>query len=192
LAVLLAGSALAGRWWAAAEATRARSVPAARPAHPLPDSARSVGTGRPAARAGRPVRAGGGDLVTVLRRLDAARDAAFAAGVPSSLADVYVRGSPPLRLDEGRLRGLARAGRRTVGLALRVTSAVVVYRSPAVTTLDVVDALPPYRVVDRAGTVVARSPGRGPAAWRIVLRRTGQGWRIAAVTAGPPVSGASR
>jgi hypothetical protein len=123
-----------------------------------------------------------------LAALDAARSAAFARADSAALADVYLPGSAVLAADRALLARYA--ARRTRVANLHLVADAVTPATPArgdVGVLDVTDRLLPYTVVDASGRTVARYPGRGAARWRITLRHTGRGWRVAEVTRVPEI-----
>jgi hypothetical protein len=190
---LLAASVAAGIWLAGRSSrshpvampravTPARASPTT-PGHPTPrrDPPTSPARTRAPASAPNATSPRGVVFVAVLRRLDARRDAAFVSGDRTALDDAYVVGSPPYVADARTLDAMLAVGERAAGLALRVRGVEVVARTPSRAVLRVVDELSPYRVVDRSGRVVVRRPGRDRRWWRVTLRRTHLGWRIAAV-----------
>jgi hypothetical protein len=122
------------------------------------------------------------DWSAVVRALDRDRHAVLAGGEEADLAAVYARGSPAGQRDLASLRRFAAAGLRPRGLRLGVLSAQPVAFDRDRAMLRVVDSLPGYDLVNRAGAVVRRYPGRGPVAWRLTLVRTAAGWRIYDVT----------
>ncbi len=50
--------------------------------------------------------------------------------------------------------------------------------------LSVTDVMPPYRLVDTGGAVVAERPGRGVRSWSVVLARAGDRWLVYDVVRG--------
>ena len=120
----------------------------------------------------------------LVRQLYAQRARAYATVDDALLGAVYTPGSPLLQRDGEQLTRLARAGQTVVGFdprVLRVTAVTVAGDGVLVVLLDDV---PGHRVV--ATTSPAGSPaaglevaGRGPAAVRMTLERTADGWRIA-------------
>jgi hypothetical protein len=50
--------------------------------------------------------------------------------------------------------------------------------------LSVIDVMPPYRLVDNGGAVVAERPGRGARSWNVVLARVGDRWLVYDVVRG--------
>lgn len=132
--------------------------------------------------------AGGAEVVgrwaAVLDRLDASRAAAFAAGSPSALEEVYVPGSPANRRDESALRRLARSGLRVDGLRLDTVALRVLRESATTVRLQVTDVLAAHRLVDRDGAVVQERAGRGEATWTVTLSRVDGRWRVYDVARG--------
>lgn len=118
----------------------------------------------------------------VVARLDQRRADAYSAGDPAALAGVYLPGSAALASDTAALRAYRREGVRVRGLRLRLAGVHVLARRAGRVVLRVTDRMAGYRLVDGSGQVVRREPGRGPATWRVTLRRDEGGrWRIAAV-----------
>jgi len=118
----------------------------------------------------------------VLERLDAVRNEAFGIGDLALLTTVYVDGSAPLERDAAALGDLSTVDVRAIGLRLVVDDVSVVQIDDDEVVLRVVDRMPGYRLVDAEGSVVEVRPGRGPAAWLVTLRRSAEGWKIAAVS----------
>jgi hypothetical protein len=119
-----------------------------------------------------------------LAGLDAARSRAFAAGDAGPLRAVYATGAPALARDRSALAALTGAGLRAQGLRLTATSVVVRRRAGGRVRLAVTDVMPPYRLVDAAGVVADRRPGRGAASWTVVLSRDHGRWRVYDVVRG--------
>jgi hypothetical protein len=124
------------------------------------------------------------DWASTLRALDQARSAAFARGDPARLRAVYVPGAPALERDQQVLARLTGAGLRAAGLRLAATSVTTADRSPDRVRLSVTDVMPPYRLVDTGGAVVAERPGRGARSWNVVLARAGDRWLVYDVVRG--------
>jgi hypothetical protein len=116
--------------------------------------------------------------------LDRARSAAFARGDPAGLQAVYAPGAPALSRDQHVLERLTGAGLRATGLRLTATSVVTAARSADRVRLAVTDVMPPYRLVDTGGAVVADRPGRGVRSWTVVLARAGGRWLVYDVVRG--------
>lgn len=133
----------------------------------------------PADRQGRP------DSVTgwrsVVTDLYERRAAAFAAGSPDGLADVYTADSPLRAADEEHLRALAAAGEVLRGFAPTVVAVTAVGDGEDRVEMDLVDRWADYGVVAAGapdGPPVRMVPGRPETTVRMVLLRTGAGWRI--------------
>jgi hypothetical protein len=148
-----------------------------------PSRAASPAPEPPATSAPPPVPAAG-RWAEALAGLDRTRSKAFAAGDPAGLRAVYAPGSPALARDTRVLRRLADAGLRAEHLRLTATAVRPVGRSDGRVRLAVTDLMPPYRLVDAAGTVVARRDGRGPRSWTVELAAVGPGWRVYDVVRG--------
>lgn len=133
----------------------------------------------------------------VLDGLYASRAAAFTAGDPDLLDEVYSPVSPLRARDAEELTSLASTGERVEGFAptvVSVESAVPDTGSPGPTVrLTLVDRVPPYAVVagrgggsdgDGGGSggeddgAVTAVPERGPATVTMVVAWTPAGWRI--------------
>jgi hypothetical protein len=162
-------------------AVDASSSPTGPPPSPTPSTPDAR---RPAAASP----AGGPEVVgrwaAVLDRLDASRAAAFAAGSPSALEEVYVPGSPASRRDESALRRLARSGLRVDGLRLDTVALRVLRESATTVRLQVTDVLAAHRLVDRDGGVLQERAGRGEATWAVTLSRVDGRWRVYDVARG--------
>ncbi len=117
----------------------------------------------------------------VLAELDAHRGQAWARGDLSLLAQVYEAGSTALAVDTAALQGLTGQGLTATGVRHEVRSVAAAEVTADRARLRVVDALGPQQVRDRSGAVVQDLPGRGAAAFDVVLARTPDGWRVAAV-----------
>jgi eukaryotic-like serine/threonine-protein kinase len=124
------------------------------------------------------------DWASTLGALDQARSAAFARGDPARLRAVYAPGAPALHRDQQVLARLRGAGLRAEGLRLTATSVATADRSPDRVRLAVTDVMPPYRLVDVGGAVVAERPGRGARSWTVVLARAGDRWLVYDVVRG--------
>lgn len=118
---------------------------------------------------------------TVLAELDAAREAALAAGDPDALAAVYAPGSPVLQLELDRLRALLDQRLVVRGLQIAVVNVVAVRAEPARAVLTVTDRRSAYDLLDATGRLVVRQPARGEQSWRVELVRLDHRWRIASV-----------
>jgi eukaryotic-like serine/threonine-protein kinase len=124
------------------------------------------------------------DWASTLRALDQARSAAFARGDAAGLRAVYAPRAPALERDLQVLARLTRAGLRAEDLRLAATSITTADRSGDRVRLSVTDVMPPYRLVDTGGAVVAERPGRGVRSWSVVLARAGDRWLVYDVVRG--------
>jgi hypothetical protein len=113
--------------------------------------------------------------------LEATRAQAFATGQPALLRGVYVPGAPGLAVDQASVRSLVRRGLRAAGFTATVDRITVESATPGAATLQVVDRLAGYRLVDSAGNRVGTGAGRPPRAFTMRLVKTPVGWRIATV-----------
>ncbi|MGH8894978.1 MAG: hypothetical protein ACRDWY_17000, partial [Actinomycetes bacterium] len=120
----------------------------------------------------------------ILQQLDEARSRAFASGAASDLEEVYVAGSPALRRDRATLGRLTRSGLRAEGLRLVATRVTVVDRRRSAVRVEVVDRMPPYRLVDASSALVERRPGRGPTRWTVTLQEMEGTWLVYDVARG--------
>jgi hypothetical protein len=92
-----------------------------------------------------------------------------------------VSGSPALRADTAAVRALAEAGATATGVRHELRAVRVTSVGADRVRLVVTDRMAGYRIVDRRGTVLRTVPARAEAAFRVDLRRTASGWRIATV-----------
>ncbi len=188
----LIAAVLAGRIWAAAD--RPGSPPVLQPARAATSSSpqSALGSAGPAAAPRPPgsaaARSPGSpgsrppvNWLSVLTRLDDRRNAAFANLDVTALADVYAARSAPLAADAASIRALAAAGARVEGLRLEVRSVQIFRRTPAGTTLRIVDWLAAYEIVAADGRVLERRPARGPLRWLVQMVPARDGWRIGTV-----------
>jgi eukaryotic-like serine/threonine-protein kinase len=133
----------------------------------------------PADRQEAPDSAGG--WRAVLADLYQRRADAFAASRPEGFADVYAPGSALLAADEQHADALAGAGETLRGFAPEIAEVQVVSGDGTRVELDIVDRRPDYDVVSAAapdGPALRTVPGRPDTTVRMVLVRTGDGWRI--------------
>jgi hypothetical protein len=95
------------------------------------------------------------------------------------LGRVYFTPSPALRRDQRAMSGYLHRGLVVRGVHLRFAGVRLLSRRPGLVTLGVVDRLRPMTAVrvDGQGT---RLPADLPTRHLLVLRRTGDRWRIAA------------
>jgi hypothetical protein len=106
---------------------------------------------------------------------------AFATARPDGFADVYTPGSPQLAADEDSARALGEAGEALRGFAPEIVTVSVRSSGGARVQLDLVDRWRDYDVVPAgapAGPTLRTVPGRPDTSVRMVLVRTGDGWRI--------------
>ncbi|MCZ2824738.1 MULTISPECIES: serine/threonine-protein kinase [unclassified Modestobacter] len=194
LVLVAVAAALAGVTWLGASwgGSSADPVPAAGraaagtapppPTAPTsPDEHADDGSASPADRSAAPV--GDAEWAAVLSDLYVRRSTAFVEADPTVLAEVHASGSALLARDTEQVQQLVGAGQRLDGFAPRLVRLVeVTAQGPTRVEVQLVDALPAYRVV-RAGaaepSVVAEVPARGEAPVRLVLERAADGWRIA-------------
>jgi hypothetical protein len=118
---------------------------------------------------------------TVLTELYERRAAAFATGSAEQLAAVYAPGSPLRAADEEHARVLAEAGEVLRGFAPAVVAVTASGDGGDRVEMDLVDRWPGYDVVPAGapdGPAVRTVPGRPETGVRMVLVRTGDGWRI--------------
>jgi len=117
----------------------------------------------------------------VVADLYARRAEAFGTAAPERLADVYTEGSPLRAADEEHARGLAEAGEVLRGFTPTVLAVTGVGDGTDRVEMDLVDRWPDYDVVPAVapdGPAVRTVPGRPETSVRMVLVRTGEGWRI--------------
>jgi hypothetical protein len=187
-AVLAAVVWLGARWGAADDAP---SIPAAA-SRSTPASTPAAGTSVvPSVPAGAeppqtPDEPGADLLVTpsepagwlpVVAELYRRRADAFTHASPQPLTGVYTDDSDRLTADTEFVEGLAAAGEVLRGYTpsvVRITSATV---DGDRAELELVDTVPAYEVA-AGSTSVRGDPGRPEATVRMVLRRSGDGWRI--------------
>jgi hypothetical protein len=118
---------------------------------------------------------------TVVDELYERRAAAFASAAPEQLAAVYTAGSPLLGADQDHARGLAAAGEVLRGFAPTVVAVTAVDDGGDRVEMDLVDRWAGYEVVPALapdGAATRSVPGRAESTVRMVLVRTGEGWRI--------------
>lgn len=114
----------------------------------------------------------------VLNQLDSARQAAYRAGDPALLADVYLPGSAVLRRDRRTLMAYQRRGVRLSGVRLEIHSVDVRQRDGRSVRLRVVDQLARPTAHTAVGPILL--PQDLPTRRVVVLDRVAGGWRIAA------------
>jgi hypothetical protein len=113
-----------------------------------------------------------------MTHLDAVRDAAFVTTDTRALRLVYAPGCEVLVKEAASLRALGSRHLHARGLHLLVADVQVNRSASTAVTLDVVDRLPAYDIVDANEHVVTHLSGRGLHTWRITLQRYDNGWRI--------------
>jgi hypothetical protein len=109
------------------------------------------------------------------------RAAAFATADPAGLADVYLDGSPQLAADERFVSSLAAAGETLRGFSPSVVDLTAVEGDGRRVQVHLVDRWPAHEVVAAEavdGPALRSSAGRPETAVRMLLVRTGDGWRI--------------
>jgi hypothetical protein len=163
LVVALAAAVAAGVWWAG------RDQPAA--------AALADGGGGPTVSAT--------DWTAVVRQLDARRAAAFAAGDPELLQQVYTVSAPGLIEDATRIRALNDGGLRVDGLVHVVSEVERTDQGDGGSpVLTVTDALPAAPIRDADGVVVGATVPVGSVRRVVGLETVAGQYRIASVTAG--------
>ena len=120
----------------------------------------------------------------VLDGLDRQREQAFAQGAPALLDRVWVPGSTGATGDAAALATLISAGRTAWGVRHEVRALRRTTWSAGHAELRVTDVLTPQVLRDAAGSAVQSLPGRGEAAYDVVLVQVADGWRIAELTPG--------
>jgi hypothetical protein len=118
---------------------------------------------------------------SVVTALYERRAAAFASASPEQLAEVYTPGSPLLGADQDHARALAAAGEVLRGFAPEVVAVTGVGDGGDRVEMDLVDRWAGYEIVPaRApdGPATRSVPGRAESTVRMVVVRTGEGWRI--------------
>ena len=123
------------------------------------------------------------DALTVLRRWDVRRAAAWSAGDPAALARLFVHRSRTGAREVGELRRWVRRGLRVVGLHQQVTAARVTDHDPGRIVVVVTE-----RTVDGVAVGARRRTAVPASAWathRVSLRLSQDGWRVAEVRVQP-------
>jgi eukaryotic-like serine/threonine-protein kinase len=187
LSVLLGGGWLGVRWAGAGpgadpgpvEAAVASDVADRRTSGSPPAAETPASSAAPADRQQRPDSVS--DWRAVINDLYERRAAAFGAASPDLLAEVYTADSPARAADEEHARDLAAAGEVLRGFTPTVMAVTAVGDGTDRVELDLVDRWPGYDVVPAAapdGPELRTVAGRPEASVRMVLVRTGEGWRI--------------
>jgi hypothetical protein len=115
----------------------------------------------------------------VLDALDERRTVALEHDDPAALADVYVPGSPLRTSDERLLAAYRERGLRLRGAGVETLGCRTTVERPGRLVVDVVDRVTATSV---AGTDGERAlPRDRPSRHVVELRRTADGWRVAAV-----------
>ncbi len=123
------------------------------------------------------------DPAQAARVLTARRAAALVGGEPSALLAVEVEGSPAHRADLALLAGLAADGNRLVGVQLEIGDVRVLDSSDTRSEVAVTSRVSPHQRIGQDGTVTTVGAATGPPVV-LVLARTPDGWRVAAVEPG--------
>jgi hypothetical protein len=119
---------------------------------------------------------------SVLTRLDARRQQAFAAADKRLLGGVYSDGAPPAAADARAIESLIAARARAVDVRHELRAVREVRTGGGRAELDVTDRMPAYRIVAADGAVVRTVPARGDRTFRVTLVRAAGQWRIATIT----------
>jgi hypothetical protein len=116
----------------------------------------------------------------LLGQLYARRSGAYATTDPAWLSGVYTVDSDLLVRDRDQVTALATGGETVVGFTPTVRQVTAVSGDDRSVVVDLVDEVPAYRVVPvgEPGGPGREVTGRVPAAVRMTLRHTGEGWRI--------------
>jgi hypothetical protein len=121
------------------------------------------------------------EWAAVVTALYERRSSAFAAGSADRLADVYTPASTLLAADSRHVADLTAAGEVLRGFTPSVAGVQTATVSADRADLVLVDGWAGYEVVaavDPGGPVLRTAPGRAESTVRMVLVRTGEGWRI--------------
>jgi hypothetical protein len=120
------------------------------------------------------------DWTQVVQSLYLMRAQAFNDVDAEALCAVYAPTSQVLADDAELLQLYADAGVHTQGLAFEVVTAELVSQEGGRVVLEITDRLPPYELVDSAGTVKADKEGLPEATWQAVLvpAPDASGWRF--------------
>lgn len=117
--------------------------------------------------------------VSVLRQWDRARAAAWAAGDPDALAELYVAGSGAGERDVAMLRRWSARGLRVRGMGMQVLQVEVRDRAERRLVLVVTDRLTGAVAVRESDGAQWTLPADRADTRRLVFRRTPEGWRLA-------------
>ncbi|QZY30381.1 hypothetical protein [Nocardioides coralli] len=155
----------------------------------LPDQPDRADTGDPGGRTSSPVlgddraaaRANDRTVaLAVLRGWDRARAAAWRAGDPAALADLYTPGADAGRADRRLLAAYAGRGLRVAGMRMQVAEVEVVSAAPRRVEVVVTDRLVGATVVGRHGRT--ELPRDRWSRRHLVLVRSGGRWRVERVS----------
>ncbi len=168
------------------------AMPSTPGARPVPGAVPSPGGGATGAPAAGPEVPGptapetaGQGWLDVIGRLDAARAAALIARDASLLRRVYTADAEARTADALRIAAMTDAGYHVTDAGHRLQSATLVGRAAdGRATIQVVQTLPSYPVLNDAGTVIGRTASVGPSRLTMQLDPTGDGFRISRVERG--------
>lgn len=117
---------------------------------------------------------------SVLNRLDADRERAFADGDASLLSQVYTHGSGVLAADQKQLGEIRSSGGRAFGVRHQLRALRLVSAGPERVVLDVREALMGYEL--RHGDQVAQQPASATKTYQVTLLTQNGAWRIHELT----------
>jgi len=174
IAVLIAGCAWIGAAWGGSAGSSPSSMrPAAGPA--VQATAHDAPT--EASPDFEPGSASSQQWADYLEALYALRTTAILNRDGELLDGVYAPGSPQRDSDLSVIAALTASGATIVGFAPKLVAVQGVSDLGDTFVVQLVDRLPPYTVVDAAGTPTAR-PGRGDQQVHLSLERSGESWLI--------------
>jgi serine/threonine protein kinase len=124
----------------------------------------------------------GSDWLAVVRELDTQRAAALATADVARLDQVYTADATAKDVDARTIAALREHGLRVNNPAHIVVSAHRVAAPGTAVTVEVVDELPAYPVLDEAGRVVGTTPARASGRRLIDLVKTDGGYRISSIS----------
>lgn len=201
LAIALAVQA--GLWWAGWDrseppAMTSEAGPTVSPGRSVPGSATASGPAAPAAPSSTPpssttgtssvsgtsMRVAAPDWAQLIRVLDARRAAALTARDPALLDAVYASGSTARATDVATIDTLTARGLTVAGAGHELRTARRISDDGHTVQIEVVDALPAYRVTDGSGRVVGSTPARAAQRRIIGLVKTSDGYRISTLMRG--------
>ncbi len=144
-------------------------------------AAQTAGTADPgeaAVTAGAPRPGNGTDWWAVLGSLDMLRQAALEA-VDETLVSGYAEPDSAAWHEDAALIGdLRDRGLRPTGLSTRLVSVQLEESGPDQASLRVVDDRSAYELRDPSGAVISTRPATGQRAWRVLLGRSDEGYRV--------------